>query len=315
MSAREPSPADEAQHPDEATPHWSESWYFDAVSDDGTLGVYVRLGRVPGRGSSLYTAAIVLPGRETVLVVDADAPLPDDERQTVRTATLLADQECLVPLRSHRVGLQGTGTSYDDHSAPLRPEPGVPVEVAVDLVWETDGTPYQWQLTTRYEIPCRVSGTVRVGAEIFTFAGPGQRDHSWGPRDWWGHEWMWSAFHLTDGTRIHAVTLSDLPGLMIGYVQRGPELVELTAGTSSGEQGIDGLVRGELLVLGDVGLELTVEPTGFGPLRLVSDEGRVAWFTRAMATVRTSDGREGVGWIEWNRVRPDHESSAVSEAR
>ena len=32
----------------------------------------------------------------------------------------------------------------------------------MDLVWATDGTPYKYRLTTRYEIPCTVSGTVTV---------------------------------------------------------------------------------------------------------------------------------------------------------
>jgi hypothetical protein len=34
-------------------------------------------------------------------------------------------------------------------SAPLRKEAGEPVEIAVDLTWETDGVPYQWRLATR----------------------------------------------------------------------------------------------------------------------------------------------------------------------
>lgn len=297
-------PVDEGQHPAEATEHWSESWYFDAISADGTLGVYTRIGRVPGRGSALYTAAIVRPGLPTIMVVDPDAPLPTDDHQTVRTPAFTASQECVEPLRSFRVRLDGTGAAHVDHAAPLRGEPGSPVEVELDLTWGTDGTPYRWQLTDRYEVPCRVTGTVRIGDQVHTFAGPGQRDHSWGPRDWWGHEWMWSAFHLEDGTRTHAVAISDLGGLMIGYVQRGDELVELTAGKSTPTEDTEGVVRADRLELTDANLTLDVRPTGYGPLRLVSDDGRVAWFMRAMAEVTTPDGRRGVGWIEWNRVQP-----------
>ena len=300
-----PTATDEGQHSPQDVPHWSESWYFDAVSDDRTIGVYTRLGRVPARGTALYSAAIVMPGGSTFMLVDPAADLPDDPGQTVTTDRFHADQLCVEPLQSFRVRLRGTAAAHADHAAPLRAEDGTDVDVELDLVWETDGTPYRWQLTDRYEIPCRVTGTVRIGDTVHEFAGPGQRDHSWGPRDWWGHEWMWSAFHLEDGTRTHAVVIDDLPGLMIGYAQQAGELTELTSGSYAAEPDADGLVRSDELVLADAGLTLSVRPTGFGPLRLVSDEGRVAFFTRAMAEVTTDDGRRGVGWIEWNRVQPD----------
>jgi len=305
VTAQLPEANDEGQHPPVDQPHWSESWYFDAVSDDGTLGVYTRIGRVPGRGTALYTAAIVHRDGPTILLVDPDAPLPTDDQQSVATAAFTASQECVVPLQTFRVRLAGDGTAYADQDAPLRAEPGTSVEVELDLVFETDGTPYRWSLTDRYEVPCRVTGTVRVGRETVTFAGPGQRDHSWGPRDWWGHEWMWSAFHLDDGTRVHAVAISELPGLMIGYAQRGDDLVELTTGSTAPTSDTEGIVRRDRLELVDADLVLDVRPTGYGHLRLVSDEGRVAWFMRAMAEVRTPDGRRGTGWVEWNRVQPD----------
>ena len=41
---------------------WNESWYFDAVSDDASLGVYVRLGRLPNQDVSLYTVCVCGPG-------------------------------------------------------------------------------------------------------------------------------------------------------------------------------------------------------------------------------------------------------------
>lgn len=304
MNARLPTAADEGQHTaDLDIPHWSESWYFDGVSDDGTLGVYTRIGRVPGSDTCLYTAAVVRPDGPTVLVVDAAAPLPDDAQQSVDTDAFAARQECLEPLERFRVVLDGEGRLHHDHAGPLRAEPGEPIEVSLDLVWQTDATPYRWSLTDRYEVPCRVSGTVRVGEETVELAGPGQRDHSWGPRDWWGHEWMWSAFHLDDGSRIHAVGIAELPGLIIGYVQDAEGLHELSAGSWSVTVGDDGLDRCGEIRLDDVDLVLEVEPTGFGPLRLVADDGRVTHFNRAMATVRTSTGATGTGWIEWNHLQ------------
>ncbi len=59
------------------------------------------------------------------------------------------------------------------------------------------------------------------------FAGPGQRDDSWGACDWWAADWMWSAFHLEDDTHSHLVTTPGLVGHGIGYVQSDGDVIEI----------------------------------------------------------------------------------------
>jgi hypothetical protein len=298
-----PEPADEGRHAPGPEELWNESWYFDAASADGSLGAYVRLGLYPRLGVAWYTAYVVGPERPAVAVVDYAVPLPAGEGLAVATDALRADHACEDPLRRFRVTLDGAGEAYADPAAALRGERGAPVAVALDLVWETDGEPYSYRMTTRYEIPCRVSGTLRVGDEELTLSGPGQRDHSWGPRDWWSMDWVWSAVHLEDGTRAHAVELRlpDLPRMGVGYVQSGGALVELDSVTATESVGRDGLIESAVLALRPAGLELSVEPLAFGPLRLVAPDGRVSEFPRALCRVEAADGRTGVGWLEWNR--------------
>jgi hypothetical protein len=117
---------------------------------------------------------------------------------------------------------------------------------------------------------------------------------------------MWSAFHLSDGTRTHAVTIPQMPGFAVGYSQRGDEIAEWTSGTTTEVVASNGLITDARIVAGpEVGsdgeLALTVEPLAFGALRLQAPDGRVTHFPRAMARVTADDGRTGVGWIEWNR--------------
>ncbi len=301
-----PDPADEGRHQHGPEPLWNESWYFDAVSDDESLGLYVRLGRLPNQEICLYTTAICGPERPSVMVVDARAPLPefDDESQEIETDVLYATQVCELPLERFRVHLHGVGESYEDQSAPLRGERGEPVDVELDLVWETDGIPYAWRQTSRYEIPCRVTGTVRVGDEQLTFAGPGQRDHSWGSRDWWAFDWMWSALHLEDGTHTHAVAIPQLPGFGVGYVQQGDSIAEVSGVEATEKLSDDGLIEEARIVSQPDGLDMEVEPLGFGALRLEAPDGRLSLFPRAMCRVVTNDDRTGTGWVEWNRVQP-----------
>jgi hypothetical protein len=304
--ALQPAPDDEARHAPGGEALWNESWYFDAVSDDEQVGMYARLGRLPNQRIALYTACICGPGRPSIMLVDAAAPLPpaDDDAQTIAIDGLRATHVCEEPLRRWRVTAAGTAQAFTDQSAPLRGEPGEPVEVSFDLLWETDGVPYAWRQSTRYEIPCRVTGTITVGEEVIAFSGPGQRDHSWSARDWWQVDWMWSGLHLDDGTHTHAVGIPQMPGYGVGYVQRDGEIAEIESVTSSYELTEDGLItRAEIQSGPDPELRLAVEPVAFGALRLEAPDGRLSHFPRAMCRITAGDGRRGTGWVEWNRVQ------------
>jgi hypothetical protein len=302
-----PPPRDEGQHAPGPEPLWSESWYFDAVSDDGTLGVYVRLGRLPNQGVCLYTACLCGPGRPSTMLVDAAAPLPeaDDDAQSIDTPAFQAAQHCLQPLERFAVRLRGAAQAHDDPSEPLRAQAGRPVDIELDLIWDTAGIPYAWRQATRYEIPCRVTGTVRVGEEEIELSGVGQRDHSWGSRDWWAVDWMWSALHFCDGTHTHAVGIPQMPGFGVGYVQRDGRLVEITSVAATEVVASNGLIERATISSEPDQLEVKVEPLAFGALRLEDPDGRLSLFPRAMCRVRAGDGRQGWGWVEWNRVQRD----------
>ena len=301
-----PEPSDEGRHEPGGEEWWNESWYFDGVAGDGSLGVYTRIGRVPNQGGvALFTASIVRPGGAAIMLVRGDAPLPpvDDDRQAIDIDGLRVAQHCEEPLRRFRVTLEGAAEAFDDHAAPLRGERGTPVDIAFDLVWETDGVPYQWRQSTRYEIPCRVSGTIRIGDEEIAFAGPGQRDHSWGARDWFAVDWMWSALHLDDGTHTHAVGVPQMPGYGVGYVQREGRVDEIESVHASEEVRDDGLIAHAQITSGPPELHAEIEPLAFGAILLEAPDGRRSHFPRAMCRVTTGDGRSGLGWIEWNRVQ------------
>jgi hypothetical protein len=300
--ALRPEPHDESRHAPGPEELWSESWYFDAVSDDGATGVYTRIGLYPNLGVCWVTAFICGPYRPAVAIVDYAAPLPAGEELTVANSGFHAEHVCVAPLERFRVQIDGTGGAYADASAPLRGESGDPVSAGFDLEWKTAGEPYAYRVATRYEIPCCVRGTVHVGDEQFELRGRGQRDHSWGTRDWWSAEWMWSAGHLDDGTRFHGVEfrLHDAPPIGGGYMQP-PEggVTELDRVTATEQIGPDGLITAARITYED--LTLTVEPIAFGPLLLTAPDGRVSQFPRAMCRVVAGDGRAGVAWVEWNR--------------
>ena len=300
----QPKADDEYRHEATDEPLWSESWYFDFADPAQGVGGWIRLGLIPNQGHAWINALVCGPGLPTIAVLDFAAPLPADHTR-VRTDGIELNQDVAEPLRTYRVSLRGRGQAHDDPAQLLQEETGRPVELVLDLTWSSVGQPYQYRVSPRYEIPCTVSGTVSADGRTYTFTDvDGQRDHSWASRDWWGMDWVWSAFHLEDGTHIHGVEIR-IPGmapLSAGYIQRaGDQLVELSTVTAQTTFGGDGLpVSAELhYAPGDIAATINVQ--GHAPVLLNATDGRVSRFPRAWGTVTTVDRRTGVGWIEWNR--------------
>src|SRR6201999_979128 len=302
-----PSTDDESAHTATDEPLWSESWYADFADAAQGFGGWLRLGLIPNQQTAWLHALLCGPGLPTVAVVDFEVPLPDDP-WAVRTGAIDFTHSADEPLRTYRMVLRGQGQSYQDPAGLMRAEPGTPAEVERDLEWTPDGTAYQYRIATRYEIPCTVTGSATIDGRRYTLDSvPGQRDHSWGVRDWWSMDWIWSALHLHDGTHLHAVgiTIPGVPQVSVGYIQdRGETVTELQ--TIAPVQTFDavGLPVGATLAMEPGGIMATVDVRGHAPLRLVARDGRVSQFPRVWATVTTADGRTGVGWLEWNRNQP-----------
>ena len=129
---------------------------------------------------------------------------------------------CAARSRSSASARQPHGQGVRPPRGRLRRHPLAALLLDVDLTWTTDGIPYHYDLTTRYEIPCLVTGSVTVDGKTFNVDGQGQRDHSWGVRDWWTFGWCWCSVRLDDGTRVHLADIRmGIPDLEVffGYIQ------------------------------------------------------------------------------------------------
>src|SRR5512132_1665646 len=206
--------ADERHHPVGEGDWWNESWYFDFATADGALGGYVRLGLYPTQGACWYWACLVGEDRPLVIVVDHDVAPPRAGALEIRGEGLWADHQVEVPFDHMTLACEAFALGVDDPAAVYGPARGDRVPFGLDLEWDTDGSAYPYPPgTTRYEVPCRVHGEVLVGDERIELDAIGQRDHSWGQRDWWTLGWTWTAGALDDGTRFHGTVprLADEP--------------------------------------------------------------------------------------------------------
>jgi hypothetical protein len=179
-----PNCEDEYPHSPGSEELWNESWYFDVVDEKSGVGAYVRLGRYPNLQGSWYTAVITHPTKGLLAVTDYQCPHPGEDL-AIHTSRFRATHEVVTPLQDYGITLKGTAEHYPDPAAVLRGEKGKDVEVEMGLLYKTEGVPYKWKMTTRYEIPCLVSGTIVVDGEKFLLKDVvAQRDHSHGVRDW-----------------------------------------------------------------------------------------------------------------------------------
>ena len=293
--------ADEGRHPAGPEELWGESWYLDFAAADGTYGGYVRLGLYPNLGKAWWWIALVGADEPTVLVIDHELPCPDGDAAHPQLAW--PDPFTRFTVRSAVTGVRLAHPADAFRWTERDGLPGDTVGVSVDLEWASRGPAFPYAMTTRYEISSWVTGSFTIGEEKVTVDCAGQRDHSWGVRDWWQFPWNWTAGHLDDGTFFHAAR-SIIPGLELfgtGYaIAPGATLEPIESEDITVDVDIDDekLPVAARQRIGPVAF--TTEYAGHAPVLLVAPDGREARFPRAMCRFTTDDGRTGTGWTEFN---------------
>lgn len=297
-----PVPADEGRHPPETDDLWGESWYLDWAAPDCSYGGYVRLGLYPNLGQAWWWIALVGRDRPLVLTVEHEMPCPDG------VAALDVNQNgtaygisVIEPFQQFRVTSAATGVVLPDPAQAFHGGEGERVPVTLDLTWSSRAEVFPYAMTTRYEISSWVTGTVTIGHETIAVDCGGQRDHSWGVRDWWLFPWNWTSGAFDDGSFVHAAR-SIIPDLEIfgtGYTV-APDGVLTEATRIDNEVDIDDekIPTAARQRIGEV--EFTTEPVGHAPILLVAPDGRETRFPRAMCRYTTPAGLIGTGWTEYN---------------
>ena len=300
--------ADEARHAPGEGDWWGESWYFDFA----TARRHARRLRAP-RPLPQPDGGLVLGLRGGRGPAAGDGGRPRRRRPPGRRRSRSAPRACGPTTRSRRRSTtcrsaarrSPWGSTIPPRCTTARAAGGDRVPFGLDLEWETDGAAYAYPPgTTRYEVPCRVHGEVLVGDERIELDGFGERDHSWGVRDWWTFGWSWTAGWLDDGTRFHgtAVRLGD-------DVVVPPRLRPAARRAAGGRRAHRGDLGARRHGLPDVGHRRLRRPAASRssrwrsrPVLLDDGAGRVSRFPRALCRFRdAATGRTGAGWVEWNQ--------------
>ncbi|MEX0666493.1 MAG: hypothetical protein WD598_17195 [Acidimicrobiia bacterium] len=295
---------DEGRHAAGPEDLWGESWYHDFAAEDGSYGGYLRLGLYPNLGVAWYWVHLVRRGQPLVLIRDHEVPCPDPTRAALEIASdrVRGTWKPVQPLRAYRITTEGTGVALATPADAFHGEQGPEVPISLDLKWEGAAPCFAYSATTRFEQSAWVTGTVTIGDKHIDVHCPGQRDHSWGVRDWWLFPWIWCSGRLDDGTWWHCVR-SVNPGsdaFQTGYIVDAgtSEWREVTTIEVDYALDADMLPTSVELTVADLGLRIT--PELHAPVLLESKEGKRSRFPRAMSAVTTPDGRSGHCWLEFN---------------
>jgi hypothetical protein len=195
-------PADDAPHawsPEHEW--WNESFFWDWFDATGSRAGHVRLGWFPNQGRFWLWCLLYEDGEWLVLEQPrlplAELRLPD---LAYEGRGLSVSYDVLDPLRAGRLRVSGFGRVLRG------PRAGQVLPLGVDLSVQAAGPPYshgaanvpghsaEGYAANRFEQPIHVRGAIAFGAGDggTPFEGEGERDHSWGPRDW-GMEWTFFA--------------------------------------------------------------------------------------------------------------------------
>ena len=300
------TPADEGRHdPYDDSLYFNESWYFDFSRADGTGG-YVRLGLYPNQKIAWYWAYLVTPEHGLVVVRDHDVGLPRSRAGLeIRADGLWGECVCETPMEHWGLGLEAFGVRLDAVGDAYRGELGERLPVGLDLEWESYTPVYDYPFPddyqgAHYEHAGLVHGELLIGNDRIPFEGRGERDHSWGERDWWQWGWHWTSFQIGDTFAANIVKADELD-VATGYVWRlGEELRPVTHLLLETHYGADDVPSAARYVI-DHELEVDVEVLASAPVPLVAPDGRTARFPRALCRYTTSEG-SGTGWCEWLQV-------------
>lgn len=318
---------------------WSESHYLDVIGDG--VAAHARIGFYPNRDAA-NVFAYLLDGTGPDATVYR---LREDEVDLRHVHGLTVDAPDLsfemVPEqvgRDWQVSFGGTAARCEG-AGEVVSGAGEPVEIDVELTTRARHEPFRYsdgadwpggEDEDRYEVATRVEGTATVGtgddARTLALEGPGERDHSWGRRDWTDGEWLWISGAFEDGSAYNHLSAwpagygpSEMdPVITNGFWFDGDSVhaiadADVAADPAFGaETGENWMAEGaapviDLTLAWDGGsADLAVEPGATTPVDWADEEtGHRAVLNRSPSG-QTKDGDvAGRGWLENMTQLPD----------
>jgi hypothetical protein len=273
--------------------HWSDSLYFNLWDPASDVFLLTRIAVLPNKPGAT-AGVLVWRGEHPVYGYGRnleEVPLADwDDMQVVglRYRMERALQRWDLELEDGGNGFDLTWdgftgvVDYADNSQPL-PKP---------VAWG------------HYEQTCRVTGRLVLNDETIRIDGVGQRDHSWGFRDWGGvRRWHWVTgfFDTHRSFNLFHVEQSDGTVTANGFVHEGGAdhlITGVERSTQEADGGAPASTTLSIEVVGGHRCEITAEAAKTAvPVRPAGPDAATVVHEVPMR-MSTSDGLEGFGIYE-----------------
>ena len=277
------------QHPGDDE-RWSDSLYFNFFSEEGKLAGLTRIGVLANANSVNAGFVALREGAPFAGMMAIDAELTSSDWDDFEVQGLR--YRMIDPLRRWRIDLDApTGRASLEFQtlAPAFDYSDCPVTLPEEVA------------SRHYEQHCRVSGWVEPpGGARQEVAGFGQRDHSWGIRDWSGvrsWHWMQAIFGEDLAFNVFSVERHSGETATSGYVHEAGTNKAIARASLETEYDGDGrsqkAVRLQIEDTDGAEREITAERFALLPISMEGttvNEGLFRW---------KLDGREGPGMYEY----------------
>jgi hypothetical protein len=174
-----PDVADEYAHKPSEQVDWRESFYFNFVDPDRGVSGFTTIGLLPNARKREFVFALFHDDKREAYFVEPEGPVPEGLAESLTDGHLA--YEMIKPLSEWRATFHGE-------------------KIAVDLRWKARFPAYDFGIGSgtswsgHFEQSESVTGTIQFSdGHRVRINGLGERDKSWGARDW--HIEGWYALH------------------------------------------------------------------------------------------------------------------------
>lgn len=207
-------------------PFWQESWYFNFSDPETGVWGLTRIGYRPSKGVADGLLLALIDGEPRVLYAPLSRPLTSSKvvinpLELIRTNGL--EYRCDEALVRWRLTARTPRLDFDvtfdaENSAHVFPKMESGKASAASDHYEQSG---------------KVTGKLRIGDTERSINGRGQRDHSWGPRDWSGvGDWIWLSGQFASGWCFNWWTVGQgSDSTITGFVGKGETTIPSTGGS------------------------------------------------------------------------------------
>jgi len=170
---------DEYSHVPSERPDWRESYYFNFVDLDNGISGFTTIGLLPNLTKREFVFVLFHRDKREIYFIEPEGPIPKDQVSSLSDGRLA--YELIEPLKEWRIKFAGENLTADIHWKARFP--------AYDF---GSGSETSW--TGHFEQSGHVDGVIKLPSGDRVIKGLGQRDKSWGHRDW--HIESWYALHV-----------------------------------------------------------------------------------------------------------------------